>query len=117
MEQQPMVKVRQADDARSGEWVVEWRSPMIAGPSYLFFPTREKAEEAAARIREQGASSMQPPDKESTGSTIDPTELSAAEEVLHWGQRLLEELPGGTCTEAAAGLEHALTRLREEQMD
>jgi len=115
MEQQPMVKVRQADDARSGEWVVEWRSPLIAGPSFLYFPTQEKAEEAAARIRGQRSGPTSPPEEHTTASTTAASELSAVDAVLQWGQRVLEELPEGTCSEAAAGLARALTRLREER--
>ncbi len=112
MHDQPTVNVRPADAPRSGEWVVEWWSPLIAGPSYLYFRTEEKAQEAATRIvqsdRGQGQASLD--------NSVSPTPVPASpmEEVLHWGQRLLQELPADACGEAARGLRLALERLEEE---
>ncbi len=115
MEQQPTVSVRQAEAPRSGEWVVEWRSPLIAGPSYLYFATREQAEEAAKRISEQGTAGS--PSYSGTSEPQVPweaRETPPAREVLQAGRRLLKELPEGTCPDAAAALESALQRLEDE---
>ncbi|MFO8034777.1 MAG: hypothetical protein R6U88_06485 [Candidatus Bipolaricaulota bacterium] len=115
MEQQPTVNVRPADAPRSGEWVVEWWSPLIAGPSYLYFATQEKAEETAARILEQGVTGAPNlPETPEPGGPAEPTDRSPTTDVLHWGRRLLNELPEGVCTNSAAGLDSALKRLEEE---
>ncbi len=115
MVQEPTVKVREAEDPRSGEWVVEWRSPLIAGPSYLYFPTEEKAQEAAARILQHKAAS---PVSESADSGADaPAEPSAQPPILQVvsaGKRLLAELPQDVCAEAAADLRDAIERLERE---
>ncbi len=112
MHDQPTVKVRPAEAPRTGEWVVEWRSPLIAGPSYLYFPTEAKAHEAVTRILEDDRGPMQ--SLEETPTAEPPTQPSVMEEILHWGRRLLQELPADVSEEAARRFKGALERLEEE---
>ncbi len=118
MEQQPTVSVRQASEPRSGEWVVEWWSPLIAGPSYLYFTSREQAEQAAERIIEQRTAasldSSPAAGSEETSAQMGPAERTPAREVLDAGRRLLRQLPEDMCAEAATSLREALQRLEDE---